>query len=69
MTREEKVFQMAKAIGHVFVMQGIHTQQRIIDAGGDPSNCTIEGESIPKSFAMSLKFWAETFVDELEGKV
>lgn len=67
MTREEKIFEMAKAIAPVFAQEGMNTQNRIIHTGGNPQNCTIEGKDIPHAYGYSVSVWAAAFVDELEN--
>lgn len=65
MTREEMIFEMAKAIAPVIAQQGINTQLDLIRSGRNPQDCTIEGRDIPHSYGESLRVWAMAFVDEL----
>ena len=68
MTDNEKVFEMVKAIAPVFVSEGIALQERIIQSGGNPEKCTINGVSILDAEAQSAKAWAEAFVRALNNK-
>lgn len=65
MNNEEKLFEMMKAIAPVFVTEGLKLQERIVAAGGNPENCTVEGMSILDAQAKSTKEWAEAFVNAL----
>ena len=65
MNKEEKIFEMMKAIAPVFVQKGIGLQERIVAAGGNPENCTVGGVSILDAQAQSAKEWAEAFVNAL----
>lgn len=65
MTREEKIFEMAKAIAPIVAEIGIDVQNKIVKNGGDPSRCTVCGKDIPHAYGESLRVWAEAFVDEL----
>ena len=67
MNKEEKVFEMMKAIAPVFVQKGIELQERIIAAGANPAECTCGGMSILDSQAQSAKEWAEAFVNALNN--
>jgi len=67
MNNEEKVFEMMKAIAPVFVQEGIALQQRIINTGGNPAECTCGGMSILDAQAQSAKEWAEAFVNALNN--
>ena len=67
MNKEEKVFEMMKAIAPVFVQKGIELQERIVAAGGNPENCTVGGMSILDAQAQSAKEWAEAFVNALNN--
>lgn len=66
MTREMKIFEMAKAIAPVIVQKGIELQERISNSGGDPAKCMVGGKSIPEAYAESIKYWSEIIVIELE---
>ena len=66
MTREEKIFEMAKAIAPVFAKEGTELIKRIADNGTDPANCMIGSKDILHAYGESLKLWATAFVDELE---
>lgn len=66
MTREEKIFEIAKAIAPVFAKEGAELGKRIADNGTDPATCTINGKNIPHAYGESVKEWATAFVDELE---
>lgn len=65
MTRNEMIFEMAKAIAPVIAQQGVNTQLDIIRSGRNPQDCTIDGKDIPHGYGESLKVWATAFVDEL----
>lgn len=67
MNKEEKVFEMMKAIAPVFVQEGLKLQERIVAAGGNPENCTVGGISILDAQAHSAKEWAEAFVNALNA--
>ena len=62
---EEKVFEVMKIIAPVFASKGIELQERIVAAGGNPQNCTVDGMSILDAQAQSAKEWAEAFVNAL----
>lgn len=64
MTRNEMMFEMAKAIAPIFVQEGIVLQQRIVNAGGCPEKCTIEGKTILQAQAHNIKSWASAITDE-----
>ena len=66
MTKEEKIFEIAKAIAPVFAMEGVNLQHKIINNGGDPEKCLIDGKNILHAYGLSLKLWATAFVEELE---
>ena len=66
MTREEKIYEMAKFIAPVIVAEGIALQKRITQNGGDPSTCTVGDKDIPHAYGETLKVWATAFVDELD---
>ena len=66
MTRDEKIFEMAKAIAPIFVEEGVNLQQRIIQDGGNPENCKIEGKSIISAYGDNIKIWATKIVEELD---
>ena len=66
MTRKEKIFEIAKAIAPVFAAEGVNLQHRIVNSGGDPEKCLIDGKDILHTYGLSLKLWATAFVDELE---
>lgn len=66
MTREEKIFEIAKAIAPVFAKAGVDTQENIIKQGHNPQGCTIEGKDIPHAYGENLRIWATAFVDELD---
>ena len=66
MTREEKIFEIAKAIAPVFAKKGAELCKRIADSGTDPADCMIDGKDILHAYGENLKLWATAFVDELE---
>lgn len=66
MTREVKVFEVAKSIAPVIVQKGIELQERISNSGGDPAKCMIGDKSIPEAYAEIIKYWSEIIVIELE---
>lgn len=65
MTRNEMIFEMAKAIAPAIAQQGINTQLDLIRSGRNPEDCTIGGKDIPHGYGETLKVWATAFVDEL----
>lgn len=67
MSKEEKIFEMMKAIAPVFVTEGLKLQERIVAAGANPAECTCGGMSILDSQAQSAKEWAEAFVNALNN--
>ena len=67
MNKEEKVFEIMKAIAPVFVQEGLKLQERIVASGGNPENCTVGGLSILDAQAQSAKEWAEAFVNVLNN--
>ena len=66
MTHEERVFEMMKAIAPTIVNDGLSVIKRIINAGSNPSDCTIGGMTILEAQAQSAMEWAEAFVKEFE---
>lgn len=66
MTREEKVFEMAKAIAPTIAKLGLSLQQDLAYKGQNVEECTINGKNIPHAYGETLRIWAEIFVDELE---
>ena len=66
MTHEERVFEMMKAIAPTIVNDGLSVMERIINAGSNPSDCTIGGMTILEAQAQSAMEWAEAFVKEFE---
>lgn len=66
MTREMKVFEVAKSIAPVIVQKGIELQERIRNSGGDPAKCMVGDKSIPEAYAENIKYWSEIIVIELE---
>lgn len=50
MTKEEKIFEIAKAISPIFAKEGVQLQQSIIRNGGIPQNCKIGDKNIPHSY-------------------
>ena len=66
MTRDEKIFEIAKAIAPIFVEEGVNLQQRIIKNGANPENCTIGGKSIISAYTDNIKIWATKIVEELD---
>lgn len=66
MTREEKIFEIAKAIAPIFAKEGAELTKRIVDNGTDPATCTINGKDILHAYGKSVKEWATAFVDELK---
>ena len=67
MSKEEKIFEMMKAIAPAFVQKGNELLERIVAAGGNPENCTVGGMSILDAQAQSAKEWAEAFVNALNN--
>ena len=67
MNKEEKVFEMMKAVAPVLVTEGISLQKRLIDLGSNPADCKVGGMSIVDSYAQSAKEWAEAFVNALNA--
>lgn len=66
MTRDEKIFEMAKAIAPIFVKEALDLQQGIIQNGGDIENCTIGGKTIISAYGDNIKIWATKIVEELD---
>ena len=66
MTREEKIFEIAKAIAPTIAKSGIELQQNLVQRGSNPEKCTIGDNDIPHAYGESLRIWAIAFVDELE---
>ena len=66
MTREEKIFEMAKAIAPTIANSGVILQQNLIQRGSNLQDCKIGDKDIPHAYGESLKIWATAFVDELE---
>lgn len=69
MTREEQVFEMAKAIAPTVADFGLSFTRQLINEEKNPKDFTFNGKSIPTAHGELLREWAEAFVDELEGKV
>lgn len=68
MTKEDKVFEIAKAIAPVVAKEGLDLQMRIAKNGGNPENCKVGSRDIPHSYGYTLKVWAKAFVEELENE-
>lgn len=68
MTKEEKIFEMAKAIAPIFAKEGLGVQQSVIRNGGSPEHCTIGDKNIPHAYGANLKYWATAFVEELDSE-
>lgn len=66
MTREEKIFEMAKAIAPTIANVGITLQNNLTQRGSNPQDCRIGDKDIPHAYGESLRVWANAFVDELE---
>lgn len=66
MTREERVYEFLKAIAPIMVKEGIELQKRIVAAGGNPANCTINNMDILDAQAQSAREWAEAFAKASE---
>lgn len=69
MTREEKIFEIAKAIAPVFAKAGIDIQEDVIKQGYNPADCRIEGKDFPHAYGENLRIWATAFVDELDKNI
>lgn len=67
MSKDEKIFEIIKAIAPVFVSKGIELQERIVAAGGNPEKCTVGGMSIIDAQAQSAREWAVAFVNTLNN--
>lgn len=65
MSKEEKVFEMMKAVAPVLAKEGISLQKRLIDLGSNPADCKVGDMSIIDSYAQSAKEWAEALVKAL----
>ena len=65
MTRNEMIFEMAKAIAPSIANIGIALQNNLAQRGTDPSKCTVGDKDIPHAYGETLKVWATAFVDEL----
>jgi len=66
MTKTECILEFMKAIAPVIVKEGNDLTQRIVHAGSDPSDCTINGEDILHAHAQCALEWAEAFADKAE---
>jgi hypothetical protein len=66
MTKEEKIFEIAKAIAPTIANSGIALQQNLVQRGSNPEKCMIGDKDIPHAYGESLRIWAIAFVDELE---
>lgn len=58
MTREEKIFEMAKAIAHEFVSINVLNENL--------TRKVFDEKTVLEYYAQKLKIWAAAFVDELE---
>lgn len=63
MDKKALVLEFMKAIAPVMVQEGMKLQQRLIDAGSNPENCTIAGMTITEAEAESAKIWATAFAE------
>lgn len=68
MTHEERVFEIMKAIAPTIVKDGLSIMERIVNAGSNPSDCTIGGMTILEAQAQSAMEWAEAFVKVFENE-
>lgn len=66
MTREEKIFEMAKALAPSIANAGIALQNNLVQRGHKPQDCTVGDKDIPHAYGESLMVWATAFVDELD---
>lgn len=67
MTREEKIFEMAKALAPSIANAGIALQNNLVQRGHKPQDCMIGDKNIPHAYGESLMVWATAFVDELDA--
>lgn len=58
MTREDKIFEMAKAIAHEFVSINVLNENL--------TRKVFDEKTVLEYYAQKLKIWATAFVDELE---
>ena len=63
MDKKALVMKFMKAIATVMVQKDIKLQQRLIDAGSNPENCTIAGMTITEAEAENAKIWATAFAE------
>ena len=61
MTREDKIFEMAKAIAHEFVSINVLNE--------DLTRKVFDEKTVPEYYAQKLKTWATAFVDELKKQI
>ena len=69
MTKQDRVFEIAKAIAPVFGQKGIELQLDLLKNGNSPKECTIEGKSIPEAYAITIKNWAIAIAKQFEPSV
>ena len=63
MDKKALVLEFMKAIAPVMVQEGMKLQQRILDAGSNPENCTVGGMTITEAEAENAKIWATAFAE------
>lgn len=66
MTKDEKIFEMGKALAPEFARRMLDMQQRIVDMGKDPSKCTVDGKSIAEYYAWENAYYAQMFVNMID---
>lgn len=64
MKKNELVLEFMKVIAPIFAKEGLNTMQKIIDAGANPDDCTIQGKSIIENYTRNTLIWAVEFADE-----
>lgn len=66
MTKDDKIFEMGKALAPEFARRMLDMQQRIVDMGKNPSDCTIDGKSITEYYAWENAYYAQMFVNMID---
>ena len=63
MESSEITLEFMKVIAPVIVQEGLKLQNRLVEAGSNPANCTVGGKDIPHAYAESAKEWAVAFAE------
>lgn len=61
--KEQIALEFMKVIAPVMVQEGLKLQNRLVEAGRNPENCTTNGKDIPHAYAETAKVWAIAFTD------